>query len=42
MLVYILNSNGFEKLPIIITNIVESAHEKYKDFITTAPSNNLK
>jgi len=34
-------SNGFEKLPVIITNMVESAHEKYKDFITTAPTNNL-
>jgi len=32
-------TNGFEKIPIIITNMVESAHEKYKNFITTAPSN---
>ncbi|ORX50650.1 hypothetical protein BCR36DRAFT_412147 [Piromyces finnis] len=33
--------NGFEKIPILITNMVESSHEKYKNFITTAPSNNL-
>ncbi|OUM67634.1 hypothetical protein PIROE2DRAFT_4925 [Piromyces sp. E2] len=34
-------TNGFEKIPIIITNMVESAHEKYKNFITTAPSNKI-
>jgi len=34
-------TNGFEKIPLIITNMVKSAHEKYKNFITTAPSNNI-
>ncbi|ORX80933.1 hypothetical protein BCR32DRAFT_268593 [Anaeromyces robustus] len=34
-------TKGFEKIPIIITNMVESAHEKYKNFITTAPTNNI-
>jgi len=34
-------TKGFEKIPIIITNMVESAHEKYKHFITTAPTNNI-
>jgi hypothetical protein len=34
-------TKGFEKIPIIITNMVESAHEKYKNFITTAPTTNI-